>query len=373
MDSSAHQNEPVMVPEIAEHTLVTKLLEMSESLLAVLDHERRVIAFNQQLLAKFKIKDPERQLSLRMGEIFQCRYLDPEKGCGNGPYCETCGAAIAIGLAAQSEEPVERICALSVENRESGEEKDFSLRVRCVMFQDEDRHYFLVFLQDITRQELWFTFERFFFHDFTNLCTGLISTGELLSFRYPQDPWVQRLNNLLNHLMSELQMQRRFVQDGSGNFTPSFAPVDVKKLIGTIKKLYGPRCRQEKKTLTCRILSEVDSFVSDETILLRILTNLLTNALEASRSGEEIRLEVEKQNDKLVFSVRNQAEIPEPVKRRIFQRHFSTKPGEGRGLGLFSSKVFAREFLQATLSYHSTPAEGTRFSLSVPLGLKPSG
>ncbi|MHC4874743.1 MAG: ATP-binding protein [Planctomycetota bacterium] len=57
----------------------------------------------------------------------------------------------------------------------------------------------------------------------------------------------------------------------------------------------------------------------------------------------------------------------EDVKLRVFQRNFSTKADNGRGLGTFSMKLFGEKFLGGSVTFVSTEEEGTVFKLTLPL------
>jgi signal transduction histidine kinase len=95
------------------------------------------------------------------------------------------------------------------------------------------------------------------------------------------------------------------------------------------------------------------------------LGNLTKNASEASTPGQDIRLHCGLSGGRAVFSVHNEAVMPESIQRQIFQRSFSTK-GEGRGLGTYSVKLFGERYLGGQVSFHSAAGHGTVFLLSLP-------
>jgi sensor histidine kinase regulating citrate/malate metabolism len=113
------------------------------------------------------------------------------------------------------------------------------------------------------------------------------------------------------------------------------------------------------------------SFVSDVTLIRRILGNMVKNALEASPKGDVVTLGVDVRRGQLVFWVHNSAVIPAVYQQRIFQRDFSTK-GSGRGLGTYSMKILGN-FLSGDVSFISETNSGTRFFLSLPISTHISG
>jgi len=59
--------------------------------------------------------------------------------------------------------------------------------------------------------------------------------------------------------------------------------------------------------------------------------------------------------------------LADEVRLRIFQRHFTTKKGVGRGIGTFSMKFFGEQFLKGRIAFTSAPDEGTVFRLTIPI------
>ncbi len=110
--------------------------------------------------------------------------------------------------------------------------------------------------------------------------------------------------------------------------------------------------------------SDVDIF-SDYALLLRVLMNLLTNALETSVADDEITCTIEKSEDDTIFTIHNPAYIPPEIQRRIFQLYFSTK--SGRGFGTFGTKLICEKFLHGTIGFSSTESSRTQFHVRIPL------
>ena len=69
----------------------------------------------------------------------------------------------------------------------------------------------------------------------------------------------------------------------------------------------------------------------------------------------------------MVFWVHNPGHMDPSVQHQVFRRFFSTK-GPGRGLGTYSIKLLAEEYLGGRVSLDSSPERGTTFVLSLPAG-----
>jgi len=109
--------------------------------------------------------------------------------------------------------------------------------------------------------------------------------------------------------------------------------------------------------------------VSDRVLLLRVLCNLVKNALEASRAGETVTIGCAKQDGQIEFWVHNAGAMPRDVQLQVFQRSFSTK-GQGRGLGTYSIKLLTERYLQGHVSFATSPEAGTTFRVRYPLMLE---
>jgi len=178
----------IEIENTANNPLVDGVLHAVSGLVAVLNEHRQIVALNHSFLDMLGIKDPHKVLGLRPGEAIGCIHAhEMEGGCGTSQYCSTCGAAIAIVTSLRDNIPQERICAATVEH--DGEQKDICLRVRAFPILIDGRKFLLLFIQDVTQQQQWMAMERVFFHDITNLLTGLIGASELQFTMAGQDEY----------------------------------------------------------------------------------------------------------------------------------------------------------------------------------------
>jgi two-component system sensor histidine kinase RegB len=104
------------------------------------------------------------------------------------------------------------------------------------------------------------------------------------------------------------------------------------------------------------------------------LQNLLKNAQEASREGDEVVLRATMDPARLCIEVRDRGVgMSKEVLDRIGEPFFTTKaPGSGMGLGVFVSRAMV-ERLGGRLSVTSEPAGGTCVTIDLPTGLPSSG
>lgn len=105
----------------------------------------------------------------------------------------------------------------------------------------------------------------------------------------------------------------------------------------------------------------------DRTQLIRIVTNLVKNAIQATENVEEPQVSVrlrESENSITLEVEDNGTGITEENQSRVFEPKFTTKDS-GMGLGLAMVKKIIEAY-QGTITLQSTESEGTTFTITLP-------
>jgi two-component system sensor histidine kinase DctS len=103
-----------------------------------------------------------------------------------------------------------------------------------------------------------------------------------------------------------------------------------------------------------------------------LVGNLIENAFDALKDhpvAEEKRIDVSIEQDESVLSVLvedNGRGMPQELTSRIFERGFSTKAGDGHGIGLYLVASLVQK-AGGTIEVKSAPGEGTSFLVSFPM------
>ena len=109
----------------------------------------------------------------------------------------------------------------------------------------------------------------------------------------------------------------------------------------------------------------------DRTQMVRIVTNLIKNAVEACDSIEDplIQVNIKKKNKKVVIDISdNGIGISKEIKSKIFEPKFTTKTsGMGLGLGMVKNLVSS---YGGSISFKSKINSGTSFVISFPVSSK---
>lgn len=338
------------------------LLLSVSGLLAILDENRQIIALNNSFMDMLGIKNPVKALGLRPGEAVKCIYSKEEPGgCGTSKYCSTCGAAIAIVTSLTENKPVERFCALVVEK--NGKNVDMALKVKSHPIVVQKKRILLLFLQDITIQQQRAALERTFFHDIKNMLNGIVGATELLKLGDNNPELAQIISQSTALLQKEIDMQSYLSHDSSITLTKEKEKITISCLVSQLESIFQNHPLKEKREINYITDNKEFEMNTDLAILIRILSNMVTNALEASDEEDVITVSIKADKSETTLSVNNPQVIPTDISRRIFQRNFSTKAEDGRGLGTFSIKLFGEKVLGGKVNFTSDRISGTTFNL----------
>lgn len=353
------------IESIVHHPILNVIMETHRGLIAILNQYRQVVAMNRGLMDRLGIDDPDQYFGQRPGEILDCVHShEMEGGCGTALACSSCGAVLAVLAARGSKNPVEKDCILSVTRQ--GKRHEIVFRINACPLCIADEAFIMVTFRDVTRDYRRRIFERSFLHDLSNIVSaGRMLLDETSEGAMEVEGQIMETRLLLERLVRELEIQRSLINDI--DFQPEFKFFDVGMFLHDL----AMRCSYHPVATGRKIrLGEVAGGVrlkSDPLLLGRVLENLVLNACEAAEDGETVRISVVSGEGVVCFSVHNPGMIPIQVRPRIFQRYFTTKPGKGRGMGTYSSRLFVESMLDGSIDFSTDPDQGTVFSIRLPL------
>jgi PAS domain S-box-containing protein len=158
----------------------------------------------------------------------------------------------------------------------------------------------------------------------------------------------------INKIVSDLQ-------DYTRTLKPALAVVSLKEVINSA---FAGRKLPENITV---ILPENDlKLKTDPTFLRRIITNLVTNAIQAMPSGGKLIVDAYTEGNAAYITIQDTGVgIAEEAKPNLFKPLFTTK-AKGQGLGLAVVKRLV-ELLNGEITFVSQEGEGTKFAIKLPL------
>jgi signal transduction histidine kinase len=250
----------------------------------------------------------------------------------------------------------------------NGETRDISLAVRASPFELEGERFTVFCITDISLQKMHAGLERTFLHDLSNLVTALAATSEALRHdpNTKANPIVNDMCDLTQRLSREIVIQRLLLSREPAKYRLNIQHASIAGALAFLERLFANHPVALTKSLSIARRLLVDDCVTDSSLLERILTNMLTNAFEATHDGREVRLAAESSETRMRFSVWNAECMTEAVASRVFQRHFSTKKGLGRGQGTYAIRLFGETLLRGQVGFASRPEDGTTFFVDLP-------
>lgn len=355
------------ISELDDSGILTPIFESMPDMVMILNRQRQIIYGNKVLREYGGSHGHTDFLGLRPGEFLGCqRESRAPFGCGTGEACRNCGAVNAI-LAGLSGQNACLECHIGQVENEA-----LDLRIFASPFRWRLHEHVLVMATDISDQKRRQILERIFFHDILNTAGGIQGLAELMIID------AEMSSELSPHLLSnaqklvhEIQNQKLLLAAENHDLSCTFTPLSSLVQLESVAATY----RHHEVGLAKSVVIDPDSknhaLISDETILQRVLGNLLKNALEATDDGGTVSLGTETKEGDLIFWCWNAGYIPRASQLQIFQRSYTTK-GIGHGIGTYSVKLLTERYLGGRASFTSSQELGTRFQIKLPIeGLDP--
>lgn len=349
----------------ADVFMTRHLLDVMPGMVLVLNCHRQIVFANRAFYQISGRSASESLVGKLIGNVLSCHVAgDSEGGCGTGESCQTCGALVAMLFGLSGDESVQE-CVLT---RHDGIVlQNLTLRVWAAPLLYGGENFTVLAGTDISHERRRLALEKTFFHDILNLVGSIRGFAELMEVDENVDPIdvSHRIQLASQRVIDEIDSQRVLLAVEKGELSVDNHMLVSSEVLNDIVALYEGQEAARQRSLLIDSGSVVVSFISDATLLRRILGNMVKNALEATPTGDVVTLGVDTSEAGLSFWVHNDAIIPISYQQRIFQRDFSTK-GSGRGLGTYSMQLLGR-FLSGDVSFESKLGSGTKFTLSLPV------
>lgn len=369
---SSHDSRlsPEQLRDLSERTLsdpiVGVIFESIGGYAMVIDERRQILAANAELLELLGARTGASVLGLRPGEALSCVNASREEaGCGASDQCRHCGALAALLAAHVSEGvAVEGQCVVTRKpdsNGKSPTSRDFRMRITPLMLGTE-RVYVLV-MHDITAVKWRELQERVFQHDLANVLAGLSGwTGELQQASSAEA--ASEIVALVDRLNESLQVHRLIMKSENGDMQIIRAPLELRWIVSNLHTMFAEHEVALQRTLTIEVPEGSWPLYTDGTLLLRVLANLVKNALEASAVHGVVTVRITSTQAETTFHVHNGGTIDASVAKQLFKRRVSTN-GPARGLGMYSIQVLGEHLLGGVVRFETDEVHGTVFSYTL--------
>ncbi|MCF7928870.1 MAG: PAS domain-containing sensor histidine kinase [Spirochaetales bacterium] len=349
--------------KLKEEKLLEILFDSVPQPVLILNRQRQIVYANQSAVAYIGKDSTDELIGLRPGEAVSCIHAEEMPGgCGTSMFCSQCGAVRAI-LSSQAGTRDTQECRITTK---SGDALD--LRVWATPFSLQGNDFTIFYINDISNEKRRRVLERIFFHDILNTAGGLQSVSELLEHAdYEEmEQFVRIVQQLSDSLIDEIRAQRILTAAENNELEIEPGPIESIGLLEEVVQAYEHYDIARDKKLLIDTEAESVEFRSDRTLVRRVISNLVKNALEAEPAGSTITLCSFRRQGSVEFTIHNPTVMNQEVKLQIFNRSFSTK-GAGRGIGTYSIKLLTERYLGGTVDFVSEPQTGTIFTLRYPI------
>lgn len=305
----------------------------------------------------------------RVGEALACLHVpDGPDGCGTTPHCRFCG--FGRSMRAFAIRPAVYNAELRLASTAHGDERAYTFATRVAPLRLHGTLLRLCTLTDITAARYREALDGVFFHDVLNTAQAVQGAAQVLPLT--DDPGESAaLATLVDRsartLVREIESHRDLQQAEAGRLTVTLRDESVGDIAGKTVDLYrhSPVAQARHLTLASRA-DAADRVPTSSGLLTRVVGNLVKNALEASTEGETVAVRVRATARDVAIEVQNAAVMPDHVQAQVFERFFSTKSRQGRGLGTYSVRLLVTRYLNGNVSFTSAPGAGTTFVIRLP-------
>jgi PAS domain S-box-containing protein len=176
-----------------------------------------------------------------------------------------------------------------------------------------------------------------------------------------------------NHLLSIVSDIIEIANVEAGIMKANMAEININALFSRLYKQFLPKAVEKaiKFNVEMTLPDNKSDYITDNTKLVQVLSNLLANAFKFTDSGN-IDFGYKIKDHFIEFFVSDTGVgIPEDMQLKIFNRFYQvdnkiTRLHEGTGLGLSISKAYV-EFLGGKIWLESAPDHGSVFYFTLPL------
>lgn len=149
---------------------------------------------------------------------------------------------------------------------------------------------------------------------------------------------------------------------------PEIDECNLNQIVQAVGDLFDKSREEQDVAINCQIPDNPVLVFADRNQLLRVLNNLVKNAIQAIPDNRKGRIDISlcQRDDLAVIAVADNGDgIPENVREKVFYPNFTTK-SSGTGLGLAMSKSIV-EAAGGNLYFYTKTNEGTTFFVELPV------
>jgi nitrogen fixation/metabolism regulation signal transduction histidine kinase len=261
--------------------------------------------------------------------------------------------------------------SLNQKNEKIGVEassKEINLLIKSYNAMVDELEISAVKLAQSEREEAWREMAKQVAHEIKNPLTPMRLTVQSFQRKFePNDPEIQqKMKDYSETLIQQIDTMSA-VASAFSNFASM--PAQQNELLNVVEVVELALDIFNEDNLVFEKESEEIIAKIDRTQLIRIITNLVKNAIQAipdQQNSKSIVVRVEQNQKNILITVKdNGIGIKEKDQNRIFEPKFTTK-NSGMGLGLSIIKNIIENY-KGSITFESQYGQGTTFTVSLPI------
>ena len=273
------------------------------NLYMILNENRQVVFANELMIEYLKLDSLEDIYGKRPGEIIGCEYAaSRDEGCGTTRFCRTCGAVKAILTSLEGQKDVQD-CTVVLENSDD----NLEFRVWTTPYESGGKIYSIFTIQDISHEKRRRALERIFFHDIVNTAGGLKGFSELLTDASKEEleSFAEIIEGLSVRLLEEIYSQKDLLAAESNELKSEKILFKTGDVLSEVYNVFSIHTVAYEKELILDPNSESVNIISDKPLMIRVVGNMVKNALEATPMNQATTFGCKTDEDHVEFWVHN--------------------------------------------------------------------
>jgi signal transduction histidine kinase len=289
------------------------------------------------------------------------RARERSTGCGTTAACAQCGAVQAILESISTHGRSVNECRVRTSSKDG--EGAFDFRVYATWAEIGNEDMVVLALQDISSEKRRQVLE----HTLLDASSEAERAPAQAADANPEaeERFHREFGDMSSRILDQIEWHRQLLAAEGGTLQVNDEEVNVHGLLE--RRVAESRSNWAGRGREVSVRDRGFDWVrTDPGLLGRALDGLLRNALEATPEGGSVEVRAMHDGYALEIAVRNAGVIPDAVQHQIFQRSFSTKHGDGHGIGTYSVKLLVERYLGGSVEFTSDAEHGTTFTVVVP-------
>lgn len=193
------------------------------------------------------------------------------------------------------------------------------------------------------------------------------ATGKLNSKQSEYIDYISQSSDVLKALIDDIL---DLASVDAGSMELDFESTKISNCISESLEAVEDKLSRHQIKVTVKIAKNSETLIADPIRIRQVVYNLLSNAVNASPDGTEIKIDVSRDGAFLKFAIADQGSgIPDDYKKKIFERFENangSRTQKGPGLGLSIVKSFV-QLHGGDINVEDTGKRGTKFTVRLPI------